>query len=240
MDILISIYMEALNDLGKYSNCDYFNQYCDLVCNYHYVFLCSVLFTKQAINHSVLWPTQHWKQSTYKLFFLLGWVDVLRWIDAWIAITSSFNYCIVKKKSSLCNLHIAFYYIALSVWINWSALIDVHRYRYIYALVWMTNISIHLPSYRYICMNNLCLYSIYRLLWIAMLMQIWHGATICRHPSVSLYLPRSLCLSGWRGSLPITTRDPGQKMTSLSSPTGCQGESRGLWRRGQHERQRPI
>jgi hypothetical protein len=42
---------------------------------------CSVLFTKKAINHSLVWPTQHWKQSTYKRLFPLGQADVLRWID---------------------------------------------------------------------------------------------------------------------------------------------------------------
>ena len=55
---------------------------------------CSVLFTKKAINHSLVWPTQHWKQSTCKRLFPLGQADVFRLIY----ITSLFNYWIVKEK----------------------------------------------------------------------------------------------------------------------------------------------
>ena len=47
------------------------------VCAYVFSSLCSVLFTEKAINHSVVWPTQHWEQSTYKLLFPSGRADVL-------------------------------------------------------------------------------------------------------------------------------------------------------------------
>ena len=66
---------------------------------FFFFFLCSALFNKQAINHSVVWLWRHWKRSTYKLLFPLGQAYVLRWIDAWIdIITSLFDGRIVKDE----------------------------------------------------------------------------------------------------------------------------------------------
>ena len=45
--------------------------------------LCSVLFTNQAVNHSVVWPTQHWKQSTCKLLFPFGQAYEMNWCMNW-------------------------------------------------------------------------------------------------------------------------------------------------------------
>ena len=56
--------------------------------------LFSVWFTKQAINHSIVWPTPHWKQSTYKLLFPSGQASVE-------IKTSLFNYWIVKWKRNM-------------------------------------------------------------------------------------------------------------------------------------------
>ena len=95
-----------------------------------FFFSCSVLFTKKAIHYSLVWPTQLWKQSTYKLLFPLGQADVLRFI--------SFNYWMVKININLTDLQsvtvtnqkktnnknnvyfflIPLYYISITTWIR--------------------------------------------------------------------------------------------------------------------------
>ena len=73
-----------------------FDQYCywDSVCYiFKFLIFCFIRYT-QAINHSIVWPTQNWIQSTYKLLFQirLGLCVVMKWEE----LQSLFSYWIVK------------------------------------------------------------------------------------------------------------------------------------------------
>ena len=54
------------------------------------------------MNHSLVWPTQHWQHSTYKLLFPFGQAYVLKWIDIITSLSLSlFNYWIVKEYKKI-------------------------------------------------------------------------------------------------------------------------------------------